>query len=46
VLKILLKDLSVKQAAVLAAELAGCGKNEAYQMALKMKQEGEAEHDK
>jgi 16S rRNA (cytidine1402-2'-O)-methyltransferase len=46
VLKVLLKALSVKQAAVLAAELAGCGKNEAYQMALKMKQEGEAEYDK
>ncbi len=39
VLGVLLKTLSVKQASVLAAELAGCGKNEAYQMALKMKQE-------
>ena len=39
ILKVLLKTLSVKQAAGIAAELAGCGKNEAYQMALNLKQE-------
>ncbi len=39
VLGVLLKTVSVKQASTLAAELAGCGKNEAYQMALKMKAE-------
>ena len=42
VLGVLLKSVSVKQASVLAAELVGCGKNEAYDMALKMK----AEHTK
>ena len=39
VLGVLLKTLSVKQASTMAAELVGCGKNEAYQMALEMKAE-------
>ena len=42
ILRILLEDLPVKQAAGLAAKLSGKRKNEVYERALKLKQQADA----